>query len=545
MYGRFAGGMIRFLRHPITLDEAVETIRTRRQTREQSFLNLLERGVFDWPASPYLPLLREAGCEKGDIVQLLGEVGLDETLQRLLKAGVYVDFEEFKGRRPIRRGPLTLNIAPEDFDNPHLQYCYETTTTGSSGPRSRSWLDLDHLASTACYTLMGLEAHGLRAAPTALWRPILPACTGVSNLLRSARVGNVARRWFSPLTAEDLRPSLRYRAATWYILLAGRLSGVPLPGPEQIRLEEAVLVAEWAHRTVRGSGSCLIRTYVSLALRIALAAKENGIDLHGVVLMGGGEAPTPAKVQRIQASGARWVPTYAFTEFGHLAVGCARPHSGNDLHLFDDGIALLPVPRSLPGGETRDVFHFTTLLPSSPKILLNVGLDDYGVVERRSCGCALDKLGLNVHLSDIHSFSKLTGEGMSMIGSEMQQILESLLPQHFGGTLFDYQLVEHEDAEGFTRLQLWISPEVRLPAEGEARVLETLFRALRSGSPAAELARAMWKEAGSLEVRRERPLHSGVGKYCFFRKASRPPISESPKSADRGRLEAGWDPDSV
>ncbi|MFZ0430568.1 MAG: hypothetical protein WAO20_20810, partial [Acidobacteriota bacterium] len=49
MYGRFAGGMIRFLRHPITLDEAVETIRTRRQTREQSFLNLLERGVFDWP----------------------------------------------------------------------------------------------------------------------------------------------------------------------------------------------------------------------------------------------------------------------------------------------------------------------------------------------------------------------------------------------------------------------------------------------------------------------------------------------------------------
>ncbi|MFZ0427313.1 MAG: hypothetical protein WAO20_04285, partial [Acidobacteriota bacterium] len=81
--------------------------------------------------------------------------------------------------------------------------------------------------------------------------------------------------------------------------------------------------------------------------------------------------------------------------------------------------------------------------------------------------------------------------------------------------------------------------------EGEARVLETLFRALRSGSPAAELARAMWKEAGSLEVRRERPLQSGVGKYCFFRKASRPSISESPKSADRDRLEAGRDPDSV
>jgi len=530
MYARFAGGLFGFLRGRVTLAEAMETFQRRRQSREQSFLSLLERGVYGWPSSPYLPLLEAAGCEKGDIVQLLESVGLEETLRELWRAGVYIDFEEFKGRKPIRRGSLTLRIGPEAFDNPHLKRCYETATSGSSGPNSRSWLDLDHLAATCCYTLMGLEIHGLREAPTALWRPILPACTGVSNLLRSARVGNPARRWFTPLAATDLRPSLKYMAATRYILLAGRLSGVPLPAPEAVRVEEAVHIAQWARQAVRESGACLVRTYVSLALRIALAALEHGIDLRGVVLMGGGEPPSPAKVARIRESGARWVPTYAFTEFGHVAVGCAQPRSGNDLHLFNDGIALLPVPQKLPGGETRDVFHFTTLLPSSPKIMLNVGLDDYGVVERRPCGCGLGELGFDVHLDEIHSFSKLTGEGMSLVGGEMQEILESLLPQRFGGTPFDYQLEETEDDRGFTRLELLVSPDVPLSADAEKQVLEAVFDGLRRGSAAAELARAVWKEAGSLSIRRERPVQSGEGKYSCFRRTHGAPNSGSSQS---------------
>ena len=521
MYARFAGGLVSFLRGRVTLDEARETVRERRQSRNRNFLRILERGIFDCPSSPYLWLLKTAGCEKGDIVRLLETVGLEATLRELLHAGVYVDFEEFKGRKPICRGGLTLHVGPNAFDNPHLKRCYETATTGSSGPRSRSWLDLDHLAATTCYTLLGLEVHGLRRAPTALWRPILPACTGVSNLLRSARVGNVARRWFTPLTAADLRPSLKYAAATRWILLSGRLSGLPLPRPEPIRVEEAVQIAQWARQAVQESGSCLVRTYVSLALRVALAALDHGIDLRGVVLMGGGEPPSPAKVERIRESGARWVPTYAFTEFGHVAVGCAHPRSGNDLHLFDDGIVLVPVSQQLPGGVARDVFHFTALLPSSPKILLNVGLDDYGVVERRSCGCGLEELGFDIHLDEIHSFSKLTGEGMSLIGGEMQEILESLLPRQFGGTSFDYQLEEREDERGLTRLSLLISPDIPLPADGEKQVLEAVFSGLRKGSPAAELARAVWKETGSLSIRRERPVQSGVGKHSCFRRASR------------------------
>lgn len=522
MYARFAGGLASFLRTQITVDEAKSTIQRRLASREENFLKILDRGIFSYPSSPYLALLKEAGCEQGDVVQLVRSVGLEETLQRLLKSGVYVDFDEFKGRKPIRRGGMTLPVRPEDFDNPHLTHCYETATSGSSGPKSRTWLDLDHLAATTCYTMLGLDVHGLRNVPTALWRPILPACTGVTNVLRSAKVGNVARRWFSPLNPGDLRPSLTYAASTWYILLTGRLVGIPLPRPEPVRIHDAVHIARWACQAVQESGACLVRTYVSLALRIALAALESGIDLSGVVLMGGGEPPTRAKVRQIHESGARWVPTYAFAEFGQVAGGCANPRSGNDLHLFHDGISLIPVPQELPGWEAKvDVFHFTTLLPTSPKIMLNVGLDDYGIVDGHSCGCGFETLGLTTHLEDIRSFSKLTGEGMSVTGSEMQEILETVLPRSFGGTAFDYQLEESEDGQGFTRLELLVSPEIHLPEDGGRLVLETILSGLRSGSPAAELARAIWKEASSLRIRREKPVSSGTGKYFCIRKASR------------------------
>ena len=50
--------------------------------------------------------------------------------------------------------------------------------------------------------------------------------------------------------------------------------------------------------------------------------------------------------------------------------------------------------RSVPGFDiTVDGFCFTTLLPTAPKLLLNAEIDDYGVVETRSCGCPLESYG--------------------------------------------------------------------------------------------------------------------------------------------------------
>jgi hypothetical protein len=82
-------------------------------------------------------------------------------------------------------------------------------------------------------------------------------------------------------------------------------------------------------------------------------------------------------------------------------------------------------------------------------------------------GCALEACGYSTHLREIRSYSKLLGEGVTLIGNEMVHILEHVLPARFGGTPLDYQLSEEEDSEGLTRLYLVISPRVAIRRDDE------------------------------------------------------------------------------
>ena len=63
-----------------------------------------------------------------------------------------------------------------------------------------------------------------------------------------------------------------------------------------------------------------------------------------------------------------------------------------------DGLALIQFTQRVPGSEnTVDAFNFTSLLPTAPKLLLNVEIDDYGLIETRSCGCPLESYGFTEH----------------------------------------------------------------------------------------------------------------------------------------------------
>lgn len=62
MYWRFASGLREFVRHTISLKEAREIVRRRMAEREDNCLRLIERGIFGYPRSPYLPLLTLASC---------------------------------------------------------------------------------------------------------------------------------------------------------------------------------------------------------------------------------------------------------------------------------------------------------------------------------------------------------------------------------------------------------------------------------------------------------------------------------------------------
>jgi len=63
MYSRFAWGLRGFLRQTVTLEQAKAIVRQRMAEREANFLRLVERGIFNYPRSPYLPLLKLAHVE--------------------------------------------------------------------------------------------------------------------------------------------------------------------------------------------------------------------------------------------------------------------------------------------------------------------------------------------------------------------------------------------------------------------------------------------------------------------------------------------------
>jgi len=517
MYSRFAVSLRRFLSRSVTPEEAREVVRQRLQDREGNFLRQAERSIFGHPGSPYLPLLALARIGLDDLREWVRSDGLENTLRRLREAGVYFSFEEFKGRRPVVRDGREIHLRPADFDNPFLSRDYEGTTSGSTGAGTRVVLDLDHLAAIACNVLLVHETHGTRGMPSAVWFGMPPDLSSLYAILLATRIGQTPRAWFSTPAGPGARPALKFRLVGRAFPVLARLYGAPIPDPVPLELEQAGVLADWAVERVKADGGCRITTHVSKVLRVCLAAAERGLDLTGTVFYCSGEPPTPAKVRGITATGARVVPTYFFMETGAVGYGCGNPADENDIHFFRDMLALIRHPGTAPRNEPVESFHFTTLLPTAPKILLNVESDDCGVVEERKCGCLLESCGFTEHLREIRSYRKLVGEGVTLIGAEMVGILEDVLPARFGGSALDYQLVEEEDERGFTRVTLVISPRVGVLDESE--VVRTVLEALGRSGGSATIAADGWAQAGSLRVRRADPIWNPRGKFLSIVRA--------------------------
>jgi phenylacetate-coenzyme A ligase PaaK-like adenylate-forming protein len=233
-----------------------------------------------------------------------------------------------------------------------------------------------------------------------------------------------------------------------------------------------------------------------------------GVSLAGVIFLTGGEALTEAKREVIEQSGAEVHPNYFISEMGTVGYGCSRMR-GNCVHVFEDNVAVIAVEREAPlSGAPVQSLHFTTLLPLNPRLLINVEMDDHGVVGPASCDCVLSRLGYRTQVDGIFSFSKLTGYGATLVGSDILRVLERGLPQRFGGSPADYQLVEAE-SEGLGKLVLRVSP--RTGAKDAAAVREFFLkevRALFGGS----LTVREWRHGDALAVVLEEPEITRAGK---------------------------------
>jgi hypothetical protein len=403
----------------------------------------------------------------------------------------------------------------------------EGETGGSTGASRRIAVHIDHLAAQAPARMLSFEAHGIRSQPHAIWMGVLPDSSGPNVLLRPTKHGQVPERWFANvITADRLKGRLKARMYNGAIVHLGRLSGVPIPSPVPLRLDQALVVAEWIAKTLDSRGNCVFLGHVSKGVRVAVAARKAGLDLTGATFVLVGEPVTPGKVAAVAASGAVTVPMYAFAEHGEIGVGCTNPIGEDEIHVFEDTLAIIQAPRKVPGYDiVVDSFHWTSLSPTAPNILLNVESDDYKIVEERNCGCALHSYGYRKHMREIRSFQKLTGEGVTLIGSDAVRALEEVLPARYGGSPLDYQLAEEEDDQGMTVVSLIIDPSV--PITSERDVIETFIKATGYHDLSS-----VWDSGNTLRIKRQKPILTQLGKLMPLHLSGRAAVSSEDTESD-------------
>jgi hypothetical protein len=513
---RFPFALRKFLQHRITLDDAKHIAHERMENREENFMRIVEKSIYGYPRSPYRPLLKMAGCELGDLRSLVKQKGLEDALRELRHAGVYVTYEELKGRKPIVRNGLTLTVNARDFDNPFAQRDFTMTTTGSTGLANQVNQDLDSLINCVPDILLALDIHHTLSAPCGQWSPFLPG-PGFRGIFQTIASGRSILKWFAPSGWRDSKYWFRYGLATVYIIFWTRLLGYDLPWPEIVKPDQAIIVARWVAEMLKKHNHCLLTTGVSRALRLCLEAERAGLDLTGLVVRIGSEPLTSAKAAAMQRVGVHPILVYGMAESGHpIAFSCANPTDVSDMHLLKDAFALITYGHSDPNlGFSVPAFNLTSLLDTSPKILFNAQVDDYGIVEDRTCGCGFETFGYTTHVRDILSYGKLVTEGATLVGNDMLRILEQVLPARFGGTMLDYQMSEEEDERGFTSLCLLIHPRVTIPDENA--VIEVILDELRQSSPMADAARTTWQNAGAIRVKRKEPVWTFSGKLLPLR----------------------------
>lgn len=503
---RFRHGLRRFLADTITPEQARRIIAARLRRREETFLELLEHAVFAYPRNPYRRLFDAAGCELGDVRSLVSRDGLEGALARLHHAGVFVDFEEFKGRQPAIRGSQTFHFREGDFDNPLLHPHYAIRSSGSWGPPRRTLIDLDYLADRAPLWCLWFAHHHLLDAPLIFVAPHHP---GSVNLhLICAKFGARFVRWFA--TAGAGSPT--YRVAAAYLNgCVSRIGG--LPAPEFVNARDLGSAARHLAELASAGTTPCVNTAPSVAIRLGQALGGDR-PLRGVTFLLGFEPLTAARRDAIEASGARAVATYGFSEGGTLGQQCSQPVQPDDVHVAADAFVVIQAPRPRTGPAAGLPLFLTSLRPTTPKLMLNTSIGDAGLLETRRCGCLFEELGYHQHLHTIRSTHKMTGEGVTFLGPDLVRVLEDVLPGRFGGAPTHYQLLEEEGPDGLTRCRLLVSPDVG--AVDEQAVAEAFLDSLSRCRPAYRFMVEQWVQGRHLTVARERPIATSREKMLPF-----------------------------
>ncbi len=505
-YSRMSAGLFRYVRAPRTADP-IQKIRAQAENREARFLDTLGKVVFSNAAHPYYEMFRLAGCTFHDLANSIRRDGLEPALEQLYQSGVWLDHDEFKGVKPIIRSGRHIPSSPHSFRNPLIRGLMEASSGGSRSRCTQTPRGVEDLVMREDQEILRRREFSLAERILVEVRPILPSTTGLNPSVRSARHGQPVERWFVP--GGSWRSSAHYRAATYALVWWAKLWGAAVPLPKQLPWNDFTPVAKWIAQRRKEGRACALGSFASAGVRIARTALDLGLDIRGTLFLMNGETLSEAKAAVIREAGCDASSHYGTSEIGTIGSGCRNMTNRSCTHVFRDAVAVIGVPRLAPlSGVEVNALLFSTLYPGAPHVFINADMQDSGVIEKAACDCTYSRMGFVDQLSDIYSYGKLTGFGITLMGGDMVRLLEDVLPRRWGGGPGDCQLTERE-AEAGARLSLRISP--RLQVESPEQVKECFLNEL-ARIYGGSLAARTWAHAEAIEVLLEEPYATRGGK---------------------------------
>lgn len=288
-----------------------------------------------------------------------------------------------------------------------------------------------------------------------------------------------------------------------------------MPGPTVVPPDDLALVARWMQQVLSQRKTPHLWTVASTAVLVCQAAIRHGIDIGGARFTAGGEPTTQARREVVESTGAVIIPRMGTTETDILSYACLDAQAADDMHFFDDRHALIQPGLASGASLPPEALMLTSLLPSAPLRLLNVCMGDQAKVERRQCACPLDGIGWHTHLSEVRSFEKLTAAGLTFLDFDVIRVLEEVLPQRFGGSGLDYQLVERADRPGGRgQIQLLVNPALG-ELDNDA-VVDVFLASTGGGNGGERLMELQWRFNQVVEVVREPALKTASGKILHL-----------------------------
>ncbi len=520
LLGRFAAGLGPFLAETTTVDQARRMLIDSRQNRAESFLRILDRAVFGFPTRPYAWLFSKAGLDRNSVIRMVAEHGVEGALDRWLDRGIYMTLDEFKGLAPIRRFGEEQAFDSSDFDNPLLRRDFEAVTSGSSGARRRLAIDLDLLRYESALHAVFFTSAVPSGTPMSAWRPVPPGTAGIKRVLSHLKIGGRVDRWFTMQPFSLWRPNTMSWPVTVSALLGCRLAGRPFPVPDYVPLDRAEIVARWVASTLESGVQPYLDTTSSGAVRVLQAARDAKLSLRGAFIRTGSEPLTPSRAALFVEAGCTVRSHYSISETGPIAMACPNARTPDDAHLIDGKIAIVQ-RQGVPLVKAPDgiaPLYLTTLLPSTPKLMINVESGDYAHLEQFDCGCPFAELGFTTHLHSIRSYEKLSGAGVHFTGQVLMDILEETLPARFGGDPTDYQFVEDE-VDGLPVVWLLVHP--RRGDLNEQAISQAVLDALASKGAAGAMMAGFWRQGQVVRVKRQAPVANAAGKILALHQTRR------------------------